>query len=264
MAVIPLAVLLAAVILVGGCGGNNAGPGEALAAAAQAAREAGSAHARMNMTVSPVEGETGMGLNIQGDAWMDIDAARLEARFTVMGMEVSLRYVDATAYLQFGGKWYVISGDILEGMGENAVAAAVDVLASIPEIIVLSVEVNEVGDEKVSGYECTKIEVLPDLKTISNLEPVRKLAAELDMDGDELALYLEEADVVLEVWVQKDDPTIRRVFLAASVELPYIGDLVGIPLLPEKARVEIMVDFPEYGVEVDVQPPADAAPFRGL
>jgi hypothetical protein len=261
---IPLALLMVAVLLLGGCGTKSQEPMETLATAVQAARDAGSAHAQMNVSLSPLEGESGMGLNIQGDAWLDMNAGVLEARFTVMGMELSLRYVDGTAYLQFGGKWYVLTSDILEGVGEDTIAALVNVLASIPEIFASSTEVTELGDEKVGDYECTRMEVVPDLQAISTLEPVQKLATELGMDPDELVAYLEDADVVMEVCVQKDEPVMREVYLAASVELPTIGDLVGIPLLPEKARVEITMDFPEYGMEVEVQAPADATPFEGL
>lgn len=261
---IPLALLMVAVLLLGGCGTKSQEPMETLATAVQAARDAGSAHAQMNVSLSPLEGESGMGLNIQGDAWLDMNAGVLEARFTVMGMELSLRYVDGTAYLQFGGTWYVLTSDILEGVGEDTIAALVDVLASIPEIFASSTEVTELGDEKVGDYECTRMEVVPDLQAISTLEPVQKLATELGMDPDELVAYLEDADVVMEVCVQKDEPVMREVYLAASVELPTIGDLVGIPLLPEKARVEITMDFPEYGMEVEVQAPADATPFEGL
>ena len=261
---LPLTLLLAATLILAGCGGKSQDPQEMLAAAAQAARDAGSAHAQLNVVISPLDEGPGMALNIMGDAWLDMNKGVLEARFTVMGLELSLRYVDETAYLNLGGDWYVLTSDIVEGMGEGAIAAIVEVLASVPEILSSNAEVKESGTEKVGDYECTRMEVVPDLQAISALEPVAKLAGELDMDEDELMAFLEDADIIMEVCIQNDEPVIREVYLAASTELPYVGDIMGIALLPEMARVEITMDFPEYGMEVDVQAPEGAQPFEGL
>ena len=259
-----LAALMTAALILGGCGEKSQDPQEALSAAAQAARDAGTVHAQMSVALSPLEGEAGMGLNIQGDAWIDMDAGVMEARFTVMGMELNLRYVDGTAYLQFGGKWYEVTGEVIDGIGEETIDAAVNVLTSLPEIISSNLELKELGDKKVGDYDCTNLEIVPDLQAISAMDSVQKLADELGMTAEELEDYLAGADVVIEVCIQKDEPIIREAFLAASMELPSISDVMGIPLLPEKARIEITIDFPEYGVEVDVQAPADAAPFEGL
>ncbi|MDD3717662.1 MAG: hypothetical protein PHP28_03235 [Actinomycetota bacterium] len=258
-----LLAVLASSLVLGGCGGKQ-DPQEAFAAATHAAREAGSAHAQINVVLSPREGETGTELNLQGDAWMDMDAGTLEARFTVMGMELSVRYVDDTAYVQFGGKWYVVQGEMLDGAGEGVIGSFVAVLSSLPEIISSTLELNELGEKKVGDRDCVLLEVVPDLRAISAMDPVREVAAQLEMSQGELREYLEEADVAIEVCVQKDEAVVRQVFMAASVELPTLSDIVGIPLLPEMARVEITMDFPEYGMEVDVRAPADAVPFEGL
>jgi hypothetical protein len=259
-----MTALLSAALFLGGCGTKEQGLEESFAAATQAARESGSVHAQINATLSPLEGEGGMGLNIQGDAWIDMDAGALEARFTVMGMELSLRYVDGSAYLQFGGEWYIVEGEVMEGVDEDTIDAMIGLLSSVPEIISSTVELNEVGEKKVGEYDCIEVELVPDLQAISTMDAVRELAAELGMSEDEVLEYLEGADVDIVVYLQKDDPIIRRVYLAATMELPSMGDLVGIPLLPDKARIEITMDFPEYGVEVDVQAPEGAKPFEGL
>jgi len=260
----PLALLLAVTLIVAGCGEKSQDPGEMLAAATRAASEAGSAHAQLNVAISPLDEGPGMALNIMGDTWLDMNKGVLEARFTVMGMELSLRYVDETAYLNLGGDWYVLTSDIVDGVGEGAIAAIVRVLAAVPEILSSNTGVKELGTEKVGDYECTRMEVMPDLQAISSLEHVAKLAAELDMDEDELMAFLEDADIVIEVCVQNDEPVIREVYIAATSELPSVGDIVGIDILPEMARVEITMDFPEYGMEVEVQAPEDAQPFEGL
>jgi hypothetical protein len=259
-----LAATLAALLILGGCGGTARDQQQALADAVQAAREAGSAHAQMNVSLSPLEGEGGMGLNVQGDAWLDMNSKMLEARFTVMGLELSLRYVDGTAYIQFGGRWYELSGDVLDGVGPGTIDSLVEVITSIPDIFSSNVEVKELGEKKVGGYECDNLEVKPDLEAIASMESVGKLAEDLGMTTDEIVAYLQDADLVMEVCVQKDEPVIREIYLAANVDLPDVSDLVGIALLPQRAHVEITMDFPEYGVEVNVQAPEDAKPFQGL
>ncbi|MBN2025168.1 MAG: hypothetical protein JW854_00195 [Actinobacteria bacterium] len=261
---IPLCLFLTATLVLAGCGGKSQDPQETLAAATRAASEAGSAHAQLNVVISPLDEGPGMALNIMGDAWLDMNRDMLEARFTVMGLELSLRYVDDTAYLNLGGDWYVLTSDIVAGVGEGAIAAIVRVLASVPEILSSNIGVKELGTEKVGDYECTRMEVMPDLQAISSLENVAELAGELDMDADELMAFLEDADIVIEVCIQNDEPVIREVYVAATSELPSVGDIMGIALLPEMARVEITMDFPEYGMEVDVQAPEDAQPFEGL
>lgn len=263
-AVFTLLALLTVMMLLAGCGSKAQDPEEVLDTAVRAARDAGSAHARINVSMSPLEGEQGMGLNLQGDAWVDMESGTLEARFTVMGMEFSLRYVEGEAFLQIGGTWYMLEGEIAGGIDAGAVDTAVKALSSLPEIVSSTREVRELGDKKVGEYDCTVMEVVPDLQAITSMGAVRELAEELGMGEGEVLEYLEGAELSMQVCIQKDEPVIRQVFLAASVELPSLDDVVGIPLLPERARVEITMDFPEYGVEVKVQAPADATPFEGL
>jgi hypothetical protein len=172
--------------------------------------------------------------------------------------------VDGDAYVQFGGTWYILQPDAIEGVGEGTLDALVEVLTSIPDIISSGVEAKELGDKKVGNYDCMNLEVSPDLEAVTAVESVQKLATELDMSQEELIQFLQDADIVMEVCVQKDDPVIREVYLAATLELPSVAEIVGIDLLPEVARVEIIMDFPEYGMEVDVQAPEDAKPFEGL
>jgi hypothetical protein len=193
-----------------------------------------------------------------------MDAKVMEARFTVMGMELSLRYVDEVAYLQLGGKWYILEGEVIAGVGEGTIAAMVNLLASYPEIFSETSEVNDLGDKKVGDYQCTNLEVVPDLQAMAGLESVQQLAAELDMTAEEIETYLHDADLRMEVCVQKDEPVMRQVYLAANLELPEMGQIAGIPLLPAKAHIELTIDISEYGMKVEVQAPPEATPFKSL
>lgn len=263
---IPALVLSAFLVanLFAGCGKGDRDYSRVLTEAASRAVEAGSTHAQLNAVVSPSEGESGVGLTVQGDAWVSMRTPALEARFTVMGMELSLRYVEGRAYLKLGGKWYLISPESMRKGGEDIPAALVDLAASLPEIISSSTAVNYLGKKKVGPFDCIELAVAPDLEAISGLEQVKRLAGGLGMSEAEIVEFFAKDDPEIKVCVQKDEPVIRQLYLAADVELSSLADQVGFGLLPERGRLELTVDFPDYGVEVKVEAPSDAQPFRGL
>ena len=258
-----MAVLLAALLLAG-CGEKTVDSQSDLTLAAQHAKDAGSVHAQANITLEPLEDEPGMGLNIQGDAWLDLNSEALEARFTVMGMELSLRYVDGAAYVEWGGEWYYLTDEAIAGLGIGAIESLVKLLVNYPDIFSNVSEVEELGDKTVGDYECMEVRVTLDMEAITATEAVQELAAEMDVTLDEINDYLEESGLEITVCVQKDEPVIREIHIVADVDLPDVGEVAGIPLLPSRAHMDMLVIFPEYGVQVDVQPPSDAKPFEGL
>lgn len=260
-----LLVLTVAAVNAAGCGGKR-DYGRELQQAAEKAVAAGSFHARFNAVITPLEGASGMGLTAQGDAWLDMDPVAAEARLTVLGMEISLRYVEEKPYLQMGGQWYEVPASLLQemGWGEGALPAALDVLASAPEVVSHASSVSEAGVKKVDGRECTELVVTLDLQEVVAMEAVRGLADELDMSPEELLSFLEDAEPEMRVCVQRDEPVVRQIYLAFSSELPELGGLAGMGLLPRRARVELTMDLPEYGMEVKVEAPSGAKPFKGL
>lgn len=260
-----VAVTVMALVFSWGCGGKRDYAGELLKAAEKAV-DAGSFHAQFNAVLTPLEGTSGMGMTVQGDAWLDMEPVAAEARLTVLGMEISLRYAEEVVYLQMGGQWYEVPSSTLQemGLGKGTLAAAMEVLASAPGIVSSASAVSETGLKKVGGYECTELAVSPDLQAVAGMEAVRKLAGELDMSEEELAAWLTEADPEIHVCVQRDELVIRQIYLAFSMELPEVAGLMGLGLLPERARVEMTMDLPEYGMDVEVEAPANAKPFRGF
>lgn len=260
---LPALSLLLVLSFLAGCG-RVEDPMAMLQDTARNSRAEASMHAQMNATLTPEEGAGGLGLNIQGDAWLDMDATVVEARFTVMGMELSLRYVDGTAYLQMGGTWYEIGSGLIPGVGPGALGAAVEMFASFPDILTCASEVNEVGEEEVGGLKCVVLEVVPDLAAISNLESVRKLADELYMTPQEIEEYLADAEPEMKVSVEKGKLFLRKIYIAANPNLSGLGSVGGLVSLPEKACLELSIQIPEYGAAVEVQPPAEVKPFQGL
>ncbi len=261
---LPAMSLLLVLPFLAGCGGRVEDPMAMLQDTARNSRAEASMHAQMSATLTPEEGEGGLGLNIQGDAWLDMDAAVAEARFTVMGMELSLRYVDGTAYLQMGGTWYEVASGIMPGIGPGALGAAVEIFTSFPDILTCASEANEVGEEEVGGLKCVVLGVVPDLAAISNLESVRKLADELYMTPQEVEEYLADAEPEMKVSVEKGKLLMRKIYIAANLNLSGLGSVGGLVSLPETARLEFSAQIPEYGMVVEVQPPAEVKPFQGL
>lgn len=257
--------MLVAVAAVGpaGCGEEKGDYSGDLVAAAAALSEAGSAHVLVNALVSPPEGEGGMSLSVQGDAWVDFRSPALEARFTVMGMEVSLRYVEGRVYLRAGGRWYSLSA---EGMGasENLPTSLAGLVNSLPELLSASVSVDYLGKKRVGSFDCLEVEVHPDVGALSRREEVRGLAEVMGVDPGELEGIISASHPQIKVCVQKGEPVIRQVFLAADAGFSSLNQWLGLGLLPAEGRVEITADFPEYGVEVAVESPADTRPFKGL
>lgn len=257
-------VLLAALLVLGlavGCGERDYSSD--LVAAAHAFSEAGSAHALVNAVVSPLEGEGGLVLNAQGDAWMDLRAPTLEARVTVLGMELSLRYTEGQAYLKVGGNWYTLYAESL-GVSEGVAASLVDLVAALPEALSTSAGVVYLGKKEVDAFHCVEMEVQPDIEALAELEEVRRLAEDLGLTVAEMEDFLSASNLEIRVCVQEDEPVIRQVYVAADVELSSLNKELGMGLLPERGRLEITADFPEYGVEVSVEPPAGTRPFEGL
>ncbi len=258
------ATLFLCLSLLAGCGGEKRDYKRDLADAAAAAVEAGSAHLQLNGTVIPAAGESGLGLTLQGDAWVDLRTFLAEARLTVLGMELSLRYVEGKAFLLLGGNWYVLYGESTEATAKNLSSAISGLLVALPEFLFDSANVNPVGVKKVGDYECDELEVTLDLEALSGLEAVQELASSAEISFEELVERLSASGLVLRVFLQKKEPVIRRVYLAADMSLDYLRGLAGGSLLPARGRVELTMDLPEYGVEVKVEPPAEAKPFKGL
>ena len=259
------ALTLVALVAAGtsGCGKEKSDYSGDLTAAAAALSEAGSAHVLVNALVSPPEGEGGMSLNVQGDAWIDFRAPALEARFTVMGMEVSLRYVEGQVFLRAGGRWYTLSPESM-GAGENLPSSLAGLLNSLPELLSASVSVDYLGKKRVGSFDCLEVEVHPDIGALSRREEVMGLAEDMGVDPGELEEIISASHPQIKVCIQEGEPVIRQVFLAADAGFSGFNQWLGLGLLPAEGRVEITADFPEYGVEVAVEPPADARPFKKL
>lgn len=246
-----------------GCGKAERDYSKDLVTASEGFSAAGSAHALVNATISPLEGEGGLTLNAQGDAWVDLATPALEARFTVLGMELSLRYTGGRVFIRIGGNWYSLSEESL-GVDEWVDASLMKLAAALPKAIASSATVLFRGDKKVGSFDCAELEVQLDFPALAEMAEVRELAEDLGVGTEELVDMLSGSHPEIRVCLQKDQPVLRQLYLAADLELSSFKETLPVGLLPEKGHLEVTVDFPEYGVEVRVEAPAEARPFTGL
>ena len=254
----------ALVCLAVGCGKEARDDARDLVDAASAAVEAGSAHLQLNAELTPLEGEGGLAVSVQGDAWLGLEPTLVEARLTALGLEISARYVEQALYIQMGGTWYRVPPGTLEGFDQGTVQALVEVVRALPDILSASREVVPLGEKKVGERACRRLGVELDLAAAASLEPVRRLAEAMQVPVGEAVAYLDGADLELEVCLEEKKPVIREIFLALDVDLTSLPDIAGLPLLPERARLKVFLQFPEYGMEVEVQPPSESVPFTGF
>jgi hypothetical protein len=249
---------------IAGCGKGEVDAEQLLDSAIRAAEEAGSVHAQLNVSLVPQEGEEGTGVNVQGDAWMDMDKELMEARFTFMGMEISLRYVQGDAYAQLGGTWYFLGGKSSAEGEAGTIAPVLHLLFYYPALLSAYSSVTRSGDKTVGDERCVLLEVKPDPEALASMEEVLDLASVLQVDEQEMLDYLRYADPVIQVAVSEKEELIREMTIHARVEMEGVPDIAGVPLLPEKAEMNLRALFPEYGVEIDVQAPENVEIFVGF
>lgn len=259
-----LAAVMLAALLIAGCGSKAQDPQESLAQATQAAREAGSVKAQLNVNITPQEGTTGMTMNVQGDASLDMKAKTMDATFSVIGIDVELRYVNGAGYLKWGNTWYELTGELVPGIGKDTVDGLVNLLAGYPDLFSNVTDMTKAGDKKVGNYDCTNYDVTPDYNALAANVSIQQLASQLGLQSDNLENTLQQAGFQMQVAIQKGEAIIREVSIVANADMPQGGKIMGIPLLPEKAHIEAQIDFPEYGITVKVDAPAGAKPFTGI
>jgi hypothetical protein len=246
-----------------GCGSKaEQDPQESLALATQSVKDAGSVKALINVNISPQEGSDGTTINVQGDASLDMNAKVMEANLTVMGLNLTVRYVNSTGYIKLANTWYELSGELMPGIGKDTISGAVNLLSTYPDLLA-NATLTKTEDMKVGDYDCVNYDVTLDYAALAANTSLQQLASQLGMQGD-LASNLQNAGFQMQVAIQKSEPILREVFMTANMDMPEGGKLMGLPLLPAKAHIEGTIDFPDYGIDVQVQAPQGAKPFTGI
>lgn len=240
------------------CGDDTGGGGSAeqrlnaLTAAAEKATDAGSSAMRMEMKMS-VDGQE---LSMEGEGTFDYDEQLGEMTMTISGS--GLPGPQAIDMIVDGEHLYVKSPEALGGGGwqrmdmtevagtRGAGQFSQDPTQYLDFLRGAGEDVEEVGTEEIDGVTTThykadlSFDAILDYASESGEateEEVEALRTQLEALGDE--------SVPSEVWIDEDGLP-RRMTLAMNVEAE-----------GQAADMDITVDLYDYGVEVDVEPPAD-------
>ncbi|MEJ5186508.1 MAG: hypothetical protein WHT46_05450 [Candidatus Geothermincolales bacterium] len=262
---IAVAVLLSVSICLThfGCGGGKEDPLEAFQAAASALAETPTVHAQVEGEVSPEEDDKKSSYPFQGDLWLDTAARAMEARMTVLGMELMARYVGGEAYFQWGGKWFYLSQEGKGLFDLDNFRMAMEVLFKLPGLL-SAAEAVPAGEGRAGQHGVLYLDLNFDYRTLAEREDLRGIAEAVGRDPSEISSWLEEADPVIRIGVGKVDKVLREMDLEMEVKLEGPVKLGGMITLPPSMRLRMHVLFPEFGMEVKVAPPTQAEPFRGF
>ncbi len=252
------ATLLTALLLVAaaGCGGKT--PEETLNAGLEKSSTAVSLKADILIETEPESGSRSIPLTLEGTAAVDTVARAASLSVEAMGIEVELRYVEGDSFVELGGEWYTLaSGEdsflaaLVEGVSEAAF--------SYPQLLEQYTEVEDLGQEKVSGRECRHLAVSLELQGLADQPAVEKIGALLDVEPSDLLDELEYLAPEVEVWVDQQDFYIRKITISARVDA---GDgLGGIDLIKGRMGVTGTAVFSEYNLPLEIEAPAQASPF---
>ncbi len=228
----------------GGGGGDGA---NAIALAADKATDAGSAH--MTMTMDMTAGGQEVSLEAEGDLDFAGKIGEMTMKMSAPGVgEQSIDMVIEDKYLymnlpvELGGTGGWVRMDMTQMQGGNQMtqdpSQYLEFLRGASED-----GIEEAGTEEIDGVETThyKAELSFDkiLDQAPSEEAAEKTRAQLEALGGEVD------SIPAEVWIDEEGLP-RRMKLDMSVEAQ-----------GQTADILITMDFSDYGVEVDVEPPAD-------
>jgi hypothetical protein len=246
-----------------GCGGGGEDPVGTFRAAASTLEGTATLHAQVEGELSPPEEEARTILPFQGDLWVDVAAGALEARMTLLGMDLMARYVGGEAFLHWGGKWFYLSPEGSGIFDRDNIRWAVEVLFRLPRFLSMA-DAEPAGEGQAGQYKVFFLDLRFDYRALAEEAEVRELAVALGRDPSELAHWLEEMDPRIRVGVDKKEKLLRELQLESDIRLEGPVRLGGAIALPSRARFRLHAFFPEFGMEVKVSPPSQAEPFRGL
>jgi hypothetical protein len=254
---VPSGVIFILLAMLVGCGSED--PAALLQESLERTSHARSAKVELQVEATPKEGSQGIPLNLQGTALVDFANQKLEATLGMMGINLEMRLVEGKAYLNFGKDWFVFSP--AKGRRElSELAGSGELFFSYLELLGHNSRVKSLGEEKVAGRASDHLEVIPDLDEIAQLPWVVLLAERAGMKKDEIVGFLEDLELKVEVWVDKNDSLVRKILVFCEVELSRMENF-GLRLLEGPWQLKVNAVFPDYDVPVEVEAPQGAEPF---
>ncbi len=205
-------------------------------------------------------------------------------------MNVAFRGAGATYWMRLNGQWYETPADMMEGMdqSEQMQAKMDEMMKLITDLGVDPVtwmkDATLVGEEKLDGVETYHIKGTPDVAKMlvdvigltQSEEFVTMMGEAMDSAGG-LGLdsmvpspdELQEAqgmvaelfkDLVVELWVGKDDSLPRKMAMSATIMPPAGEDTQGINTI----GITATISFENVNKPVSVEAPESPLPFADL
>jgi hypothetical protein len=247
------AVLLGLLLALAACGGDDAGedgsPGEVLAEAITATQDAGTARIASDQVTSAqgqefttsLEGATDLASG-DSEATLELSFPGQEAQSAELITEGSVAYIEAAAFpgAPTDAAWISIDfQEMGEQMGINLEAFrqnGAGQLAYLSEVA----DVEEVGTETVRDTETTHYRFTTDLAALAESGP-----EELRSSYEQLIQITGAEEIPTQVWIDEDN-RVRRI--VTELEMEQQG---------QEVTQESTIEYYEYGVELDVQPPPE-------
>jgi hypothetical protein len=128
-------------------------------------------------------------------------------------------------------------------LGQLAQVSQSNPTDSLRQLAAVSDELDEVGEEEVGGVPTTHYEASVDLNRYPDVVPEEQRAATEESVANLIELTGTKT-IPVEVWVD-DEGLVRRLSQSYSYETPDTGEV----------SQSQTIEFSDFGVEVDVQPP---------
>jgi hypothetical protein len=247
LGIVAVLALIVGVVVIAGDDDAADDPMALLSAAPDAVREEGSA--RMTMTMSMGETE-GMDLGIEMEGVVDFETQAGSFEMSALGMDINMLTDGETIWIQMpfggvGGKtWVAAPLEAMEGQEMAGFDSATGVLDSLRGV---GGEIEEHGTEEINGVDATHYS--------TTIELADAIAATPQADRPEVEAALEQlggfggAGFPIDVWITDDGLPVRMVMTFA----PPAGES-GDALFGD-GSFSMQVDFTDFGVPVEIEPP---------
>lgn len=234
----------------GGAGGVGGGSINALAAAADNATEAGSSGMRMEMTMDvqgqeiALEGEGEFDFEEQvGEMTMTVSGSALGGQEQSLDMILDGEYVYMKMPPELGGPgWQRMATEDIAGAGASQFnqdpSQYLEFLRGASEG-----EIEEVGTEEIDGVSTTHYKADLSFDKMLDQAPDQEAADEIRAQFEAMGGDIDT--IPSEVWIDEDGLP-RRMQLSMSIEAE-----------GQTAELDMTIDLFDYGVDVEVEPPAD-------
>jgi hypothetical protein len=264
---------LVALALAAGCGGGELSPDAAVARAATKTADAGRSRIAFTANIKPPAAISSDGLEFGGEGVLDYERHRARVEYDLSGLlqaagqetenaEAEIVFDRRVLYIRFpllaqslpGGKEWVkidlkkvseaqgIDLGQLSQLGQSDPSQLLDYLRATSQ------GVETVGEDEIRGVDTTHYRGAVDLTEVADQAPA-EVRADVRAAMESLMRQTRKRTVPVDVWVDGDGLLRReRIDIAFEVSGGASGE-------PQEAAMSMTVDFFDFGVDVDAEPP---------